>query len=260
VEVEYLYIPWIAWKIDKPPFNDPRVRQAISMGIDRDEFLKITFNGRGKWNTAVPYALSEWWLDPNGPDFGPNAKYFKYDPAEAKKLLEAAGFGSGLKVEMISTPGYGQPFVQRVEVVQAQLKKIGVDASIKMQEYSAYIGTTFRGQFEGGNTIVFGLETPFTEPHDFLFNHYHPKGTRNRVGVNDTKLTEMIDKQVRTLDKADRKKQIYDIQRYLAEQMYVVPVASGYRAMGYQSYIRDAYPRSDYGLGSEVIPKLWIDK
>src|SRR5947207_10999698 len=108
--------------------------------------------------------------------------------------------------------------------------------------------------------MVFGLETPFSEPHDFLFNMYHPKGTRNHASVNDPKLTEMIEKQMRTLDKAERKKQIYDIQRYLAEQMYYPPNSASYRAMAYQSYVRDAFPRSDYGLGAEVVPKLWLDR
>jgi ABC-type transport system substrate-binding protein len=70
----------------------------------------------------------------------------------------------------------------------------------------------------------------------------------------------MIEKQMRTLDQADRKNQIYDIQRYLAEQMYWVPTAVGFRSMAYQSYVRDAYPRSDFGLGAEVVPKLWLDK
>ena len=108
--------------------------------------------------------------------------------------------------------------------------------------------------------MVFGLETPFTEPHDFLFNMYHPKGTRNHAGVNDPKLTEMIEKQAKTLDKADRKKQIFDIQRYLGEQMYYPPNAASMRTAGVAANVRDVYPRSDYGIGAEIVPKLWIDK
>ena len=42
--------------------------------------------------------------------------------------------------------------------------------------------------------------------------------------------------------------------------MYYVPTVAGFRSMAYQPYVRDAYPRSDFGLGSEVIPKIWLDK
>jgi peptide/nickel transport system substrate-binding protein len=260
VEWEFNYIPFVYWKLNQPPFNDVRVRQAVSMALNRDEMINVVYSGRGNWNNAVPWALSEWWLDPRGPEMGPNGRYFKHDPAEAKQLLAAAGHPNGLKVDLISTPGYGQVWVQQVELVQQQLKAAGIDATIKMQEYAAYIGTTFRGQFEGGNVLVFGLETPFTEPHDFLFNMYHPKGTRNHADVNDPKLTEMIEKQMKTLDKAERKKQVFEIQRYLAEQMYYPPNAAQMRSAGLAPNVRDFYPRSDYGLGAEVVPKLWFDK
>ena len=89
------------------------------------------------------------------------------------------------------------------------------------------------GQFDGGNTMVFGLETPFTEPHDFLFNMYHPKGTRNHAGVNDPE--------------ADRDDREADARRSTgpsarsrssrssatsAEQMYYPPNAAGMRSAG----------------------------
>jgi len=160
----------------------------------------------------------------------------------------------------VSTPGYGQVFVQQVELVQQDLKSAGINADIKMQEYTAYIASTFKGDFEGGNRLVFGLETPFTEPHDFLFNMYHPKGTRNHAGINDAKLTGMIEQQMKTLDRAQRKQQIFDIQRYLAEQMYYPPHAASMRSAGLQPTIKDFFPRSDYGFGAELAPKVWIDK
>jgi peptide/nickel transport system substrate-binding protein len=260
VEVEFNNNVCIYWKVGKPPFDDVRVRQAFSMAINRDEMTATVFNGRGGWNTSIAWALQEWWLDPRGPDFGPNAKYFKYDPPEARKLLAAAGYPNGMQIELVSTPGYGQRVIQQVEVIQQGLKSAGVEASIRMQEYSAYISTTFLGKFDGGNMIIVGPNANFNEPHEFLYLLYHPTGPRNASGVNDPQLTAMIEKEVRTLDKSDRKQQINDIQRYLAEQMYYVPTTTGFRSMAYQPYVRDAYPRSDFGLGAEVVPKLWLDK
>ena len=70
----------------------------------------------------------------------------------------------------------------------------------------------------------------------------------------------MIEQQMKTIDRADRKKQIFDIQRYLAEQMYYPPHAASVRTAGLQPNVRDFFPRSDYGLGAELVPKLWLDK
>jgi ABC-type transport system substrate-binding protein len=191
---------------------------------------------------------------------GPNAKYYRYDPAAARQLLADAGYPNGLQVDLISTPGYGQVWVQGVELMVQDLKSIGVEAALKMQEYTSYVSSTFQGKFEGGNVLVYGLETPFTEPHDFLFAMHHPRGVRNHAGVNDSKLTAMIEQQARTLDRAARKSQVYDIQRYLAEQMYYPPVATSTATVGLAPYVREFYPISDFGRGAEVYPKLWLDK
>ena len=67
-----------------------------------------------RWNTALVGSYEGWWLDPKGKDFGPNAKYFQHDLAEAKKLLAAAGYPNGFETtshyvtgpELGATPGF----------------------------------------------------------------------------------------------------------------------------------------------------------
>jgi len=258
-KTEFNLIPFIYWKVDQPPFNDPRVRQAVSMMLNRDNQINVIYNGVGAWNNAIPWALSEWWLDPRSTDQGDTAKNFKYDPQTAKQLLSAAGYPDGLQVTMLSTPGYGNVWVQGVELVQADLKAGGVDANLEMHEYADYIANIFSGKFQGGNVLVFGLETPFTEPHDFLFNMYHPQGTRNHASVNDAKLTAMIEAQAKELDHAKRKAMIFDIQRYLADQMYYPPGVAPYNTAGTTPWVHDLYARGDYGFGSEIVPKLWLE-
>src|SRR5258708_37354839 len=74
VEWECLLIPFVYWKLDKPPFSDVRVRQAVAMALNRDGLIQTVFNDRGNWNNAIPWTLRAWRLDPRGPDMWPNAK------------------------------------------------------------------------------------------------------------------------------------------------------------------------------------------
>ena len=190
------------WRLDKPPFNDPRVRQAVSMSLNRDNTISVLYGGRGGWNNFIPWALSEWWLDPQSADEGRGGQVLQVRPGgRQSSCSRRRATRTACRSTMLSTPGYGEVFVQSVELVQQDLKTAGIDATIKMQDYAQYIATTFAGKFDGTDTLVFGLETPFTEPHDYLFNMYHPKGTRNHAGINDDKLTAMIEQQQRTLDR-----------------------------------------------------------
>jgi peptide/nickel transport system substrate-binding protein len=257
---EYLLIPFMYWRADKPPFNDPRVRQAVSMAIDRDEILKVVYNGEGGWNNFIPWALQSWWLDPKSPEMGPAGKYFKYDPRAARELLAAAGYPNGLKTVLISTPGYGTVWVQYVELIHAQLKRAGFDVELRMQEYSAYISTTFLGKFEEG--MVWGLQTPFQEPHDFLFGMFHSKGNRNHAHINDPTLDQMVDKQAETLNIDERRRLIFDIQRYAADKMYYVPGSVPYVYWAVHPYIGGYYPYSttEYGYAGTVLTRIWLNK
>ena len=84
----------IDMRTDKPPFNDVRVRQAVSLALDRKGMVDATLEGVGAVNGPLPAALSEWALPIA--ELGESARYYRHDPAEARRLLAAAGYPNGL--------------------------------------------------------------------------------------------------------------------------------------------------------------------
>ena len=136
----------ITMRTDQPPFNDVRVRRAISHAIDRQALIEAVWV-RGAPTAAVSRGLVEWSLPID--QLGAGAKYYQYDPKEARRLLAEAGFPKGFKTQLTVTSGFGRDLVDDAQLVQRYLKDVGIEAELKIQEYGAYMATTVQGKFEG---------------------------------------------------------------------------------------------------------------
>ncbi|MGE0540924.1 MAG: ABC transporter substrate-binding protein [Dehalococcoidia bacterium] len=243
------------------PFRDERVRQALSVAIDRAAWGDLLYLSEGvKDLNAVPASMGKWWLDPTGKDAGPGAKWFKFDMAEAKKLSEAAGF-SGQQFNFIyAGNAYGERFNQGAEAISGMLNQANLKSQIIVQDYlREYIaaGQTFFGNYQG---VFYGLQTPFTDAHDYLFNMLSVNSFRNHAGINDPRLDQMIQDEEATLNEAERVKKVHDIQRYVMEKMYYIPMAVGNAYIGLQPWVKDYRYSATYGVGTENYPTVWLDR
>ncbi len=243
----------IFMRTDQPPFNDVRVRRAISHAIDRQALIAAVW-GRGEPTPAVARGLVEWSLPID--QLGPGAKYYQYDPEEARRLLAEAGFPKGFKTQLTVTPGFGRDLIDDAQLVQGYLKRVGIEAELKIQEYGAYVATTFAGKYEGLVRSPYGIAW---EPDSPLYRAYASDSSNNLSHVNDPKLTVMLKEQRRTKDLEARKKLIFDIQRYAAEQQYYVYTNSFMGTVSWQPYVKNYSTNSTFDLGSRAAA-LWLDR
>ena len=243
----------IYMRTDQSPFNDVRVRRAISQAIDRQALIEAVWP-RGELTGAVPRGLRVWSLPVD--QLGAGAKYYQYNPQEARRLLAEAGFPKGFKTLLHATGGYGPDHLDAVQLVQRYLKDVGIEAEMKLQEYGAYIATTGSGKFEG---VAMGPYPPGWEPDSILYGSYAPESLRNTSHVNDPTLTAMLKAQRQTKDLAARKQLIFDIQRYEAEQQYYVYLACPMYTGSHQPYVKNYSPSAleEYGMAATV---LWLDR
>src|SRR5438094_10615174 len=112
-------------RTDQPPFNDVRVRRAISHAIDRQGLIEAVW-GRGEPTPAVGRGLVEWSLSID--QLGAGAKYYQYSPKEARRLLAEAGYPAGFKTQLTVTPGYGRDLIDDTQLVQQYLKDVDIEA------------------------------------------------------------------------------------------------------------------------------------
>jgi peptide/nickel transport system substrate-binding protein len=243
----------IYMRTDKPPFSDVRVRRAISHAVNRQAIIDAVFV-KGEPTPAISRGAPDW--SPRIDQLGAGAQYYRHDPKEARRLLAEAGFPQGLKTQLNVTPGYGSDIVDSFQLAQRQLKEGGIDAELRLQEYGAYISTTFLGKYEG---LAMGPFSIAWEPHSVLYGMYMPDQSRNSSHVNDPKITGMLKEQMGVKNLETRRKMIFDIQRYAAEQQYYVYLYSGGFTGSWQSYVKNYAPNTTFDYGGRVAA-LWLDR
>jgi peptide/nickel transport system substrate-binding protein len=238
---------YVYMNTQNPPFNDKRVRQALSMAVDRAAFIKGFNYGKGVFGTAVPADITPWSLDYK--QQGDGAKYYNFDPAEAKKLLTAAGFPNGLDTTMIGY-AYSPAWVEQAEWLVDSFKKIGVNVKMQLMEYAAYLSTAY-----GGNLTAMGWEpsTPYTTIDDYLFGVYHSQGGKNQSRVKDPQLDPMLVAQRRATDPAERKRIIDNIQKYLADAVYMNFVSYPINVTAYQARLKNAFAKGGYDTAGRFL-------
>jgi len=243
----------IFMRTDMAPFNDVRVRRAISHAIDRQGLIEAV-SVRGEPTPAVARGLIEWSLPID--QLGAGAKYYQYDPKEARRLLAVAGYPNGFKTQLTASPGYGRDLIDDAQLVQQYLKDVGIEAEMKLQEYGAYVATTAQGKFEG---LVRGPYGIAWEPDSPLYRSHASDSSWNTGHVNDATITAMLKEQRRTKDLDARKKLIYDIQRYAAEQQYYVYLHSSMITGSWQPYVKNYAPNLSFDYGGRAAA-LWLDR
>ncbi len=243
----------ITMRTDQPPFNDVRVRRAISHAIDRQAIIDAVYL-RGEATSVIGRGQTEWSLPVD--QLGAGARYYQYNPKEAKRLLVEAGYPKGFKTQITTTSGLGRDLVDSAQLVQRFLKDVGIEAELKLQEYGAYMATTFQGKYEG---MVYAPTTGARDPDEPLYTRYFPDQPLNRGYVNDPTMTAMLKEQRRTRDLEARKKIIYEFQRYEAEQQYYVYANSIMVTGSWQSYVKNYAPNQTFDYGSRAAA-LWLDR
>jgi len=245
-------------RIDRPPFNDVRVRRALSRANNLAEIFEALALSQGHWvpNPVVPAAFADWAIpiDQLGPE---GRKLYEHNPAEAKRLLAEAGYANGLKttVEAPGT-GYGPDFLDFVQITVKNWKAAGIDAELRLKEYGAFISSTIYGKFDH---MFLGLRGTWADPEAYFYRSYMPGQPQNVMNVNDPKLTEMIKRQRRTFDVAKRKQIVYDIQLYLAEHALFGLNGSIKIVSAWDAHIRNYMPNNGYDFGGRLLA-VWIDK
>jgi ABC-type transport system substrate-binding protein len=250
VTKELTYNPFIVYMNQGvKPFDDLRVRQAVAMAIDREGMIKSLRPGGKISGPVTPLVAGA--LTPD------EVKALQpFDPTKAKKLLADAGYPNGFDTKMLVTNGYSDTVVREAQWVQEDLSKIGIKATIDMQDYATYITKSWPTK---DYAIGAGLQTPWLTADDMLISQWYSKGTRNWFNINDPKLDQMIMDSRKIADPAKRTDALKETQKYIISNVSnPLPLYLYETIVLYGGYMHGIHPQPEYG--SRHLINMWMDK
>jgi peptide/nickel transport system substrate-binding protein len=201
---------------DAAPFDNPDIRRAMQLTIDRKSFLDILAEGQGDIGGAMqPSPAGLWGLPPEIlqtlPGYGPDVAASR---AAARKLMEKHGYGPDhrlpVKVATRNIAQYRDPAVILID----QLKEIYIDGELDTVETVNWFPKIARKDFMvGANLSGSGVD----DPDAYFYEHYACGSERNYTNYCNPELEKMYEQQSIEPDQAKRKKLVWEIDRRLTE-------------------------------------------
>jgi peptide/nickel transport system substrate-binding protein len=232
-----------------PPLTDVRVRQAISLAINRQEIVDTNLLGLGAVSTHIPPA-DEFWTLPNPQ----NEPKYKQDIEQARKLLAEAGVPN-LKLQ--TKIGPDASYTADSELVQGQLKRAGIELEIVKKEQAAWIDDFLKVNHD---SVLMGYSS-YVDPDGYFFQSMYSGSSSTRTGIKSEKLDSLLNKGRTTIDRKDRQQIYFDVQRLVVEEaleLILYAQIAAFEAL--QPFVKGYVPLGKtFGRGPQL-RGVWIDK
>lgn len=155
-----LNVGYIAMNVEKAPFNNKKIRQAVNYALNRSAYIKAIYLG----NASIaknPIPPTMW-------SYNKEVKDYDYDVEKAKGLMKEAGFEKGLNIELWTLPvsrPYNPNGKKMGELIQADLKKIGIEVKLVTYDWPTYLAKARKGEHQ---MIQLGWTGDNGDPDNFL--------------------------------------------------------------------------------------------
>jgi peptide/nickel transport system substrate-binding protein len=199
---------YFMFNTSKAPFDNIKVRQAVAFAVQRPALVASVHEDQASVAQG-PFSPTSWAYDKKLDG------YYRYDPAKARALLTEAGYGPGhpLKFQMLTTTD--PMWLRQSEMVQADLRAIGVEATIQPYELATAIENMRNGTFQGMSLAFSGR----ADPDGNAFMRWHSTGTLNYMRYKSERMDQLLEASRRTYDPQKRAEIFKQVNRVMLEDL-----------------------------------------
>jgi peptide/nickel transport system substrate-binding protein len=199
---------YVGFNCSKAPFNDARIRQALTYALDTKAIVDAVYMGTNQPGRGM-IAPTVW-------GYSNDIQLLKYNPAKAKELLAQAGFPNGLKTTIWTNDT--QVRIDIAEIMQSELKKVGVEANVQVVEWGTYLKMI---EDKSLDIFILGISAP-TGDGDALYNQFQSQShfSGNTAHFKNATVDALLQA---TREKTDRKQRFAAIQKVHQEIVNLAP-------------------------------------
>src|SRR5262245_39402573 len=241
------------------PFNDPKIRRAMALTLDRKAFNDILSGGKAEISgVMLPPPAGVWGMPPEMLHALPGyAADVEKSRAEARQIMEGLGYSGAkplkVKVSTRNISVYRDPAVLLID----QLKKIHIEGELDVVDTSIWHAKVTRGEYSVGlNLTGVGIDDPDVN----LYENYSCESERNLTRYCNKEVDALIDKQSQELDREKRKKIVWEIERRLAEDLARPIILYDRAATCWQPHVKGFVLHHNSIYNNWRYEDVWLDK
>ncbi len=230
VETSELSVNYVAINSGEPPFDDPLVRKAFLLSVDRETLLEDISGG------AVE--LANGFLPPGLPGYNPDIAAIPFDPDEAQRLLEQSSYGGveSLPDIVYSASGVTRPSTIVSQLIQMWRINLGVEVDVRLVDPDVYFYAL--DQIDK-NLFNYGWIADYPDPQNFLDVLFHSSTENNQGGYNNAEVDSLLEQARVEQDPKQRTELYRQAEAMLVEDAAAIPLYHGRNQMLVKPYVND---------------------
>jgi len=239
-EAQSLDVFYIGFNTEEPPFNDPDVRRALNMAIDKDLLARDIL-----FDLVTP---ARGILPPDMPGYNPDLEGVPYDPDAAADLLEDAGGPELFEDVVLLTPGRGASPSDVLEAVVALWEEnLGITVTIEQEDFGQFLR-----DIDGGNFQMFSLGwiADYPDPQNFLDIKLHSESSNNEAKYANDEVDDLPERARTEAEEAARIDLYQQAEEIIVQDSPWIPLYHGRAAYLVKPYVQG------YETPAFVIPNL----
>ena len=240
------------------PFDDPKIRRAMALTLDRDAFIRILSEGEGRMGGALlPPPDGVWGLPEEKLKGLIGYGDVEKSREEARTLMKEAGYGPDKRLKLKVSTRNIATFKDPAVILIDQLKQIWIDGELEIIDTSVYYNRVFKKDY----VVALNLTgSAVDDPDVTLFEGYACGSLRNYNNYCNPEMTRLFEEQSRETDRKKRQEMVWEIDRKLQEDVARPIISHGRIAGCWQPQVKNVTLHINSIYNNWRFEDIWLDR